>query len=119
MEPPRLRLRLHAELALQDANADLILRQRRVPPSAQDVQAHAGAVRRLLQRIEGEQLAGDLDRAVDASGRGFERDETRRGIDGALAQPLALGEEPRFERLLVHAEFLEKLAAVERERLGE
>ena len=122
VELPRLGLRLHAQLAPQHAHAVLILAERGGALPELGVQAHERAVRRLLQRIEGEELAGRPDRGLEVLRLPLVREQPGQAVAGLLAQALARLAQPRLPRLLGDAHPGEQVAAVEgrglRERLG-
>lgn len=113
VERPRLRLRLGAQLAVQRGHAVLVLAQRRLAPPGLRVEPHERAVHGLLQRVDGEQAPGGLDGVVDAAGRPAEAEQTGERLQGNLAQPLALGQQPLLERRLRDREPGEEVAAVQ------
>jgi hypothetical protein len=67
----------------------------------------------LLQRVEGEEPQCGLDRCLDRARRALVREQPRQGVEGHLAQPLALPEEPVLERRLLDREPLEEVSLVE------
>src|SRR5262249_15050278 len=61
VERPRWLLGLGAQLALEPAHAVLILAERGGAPSLADIEPHGGAMSRLLQRIQAQDLECGLE----------------------------------------------------------
>src|SRR5690242_19344513 len=91
-----LLLRLDTELAREHAHALLVLAQRRAPSAGVGVEAHQRAVRWLLQRIEGQQSKGRLNRRLDRANLALMREQPRERFERQLTQSLTLAEQPFF-----------------------
>src|SRR5713101_1771192 len=90
VEVLRRRLRLHAELALQNADTDLVLPKCRRPPAQLDMKTHDRAMDRLLQRVEGEEPKRRLQRRLRRTRGALVMEELRQRLERQLAQSLAL-----------------------------
>ena len=108
-----LRLRLDAELTLENADTDLVLAEGRRPPAQLDVEPHHRAMGRLLQGVEGEEPQPRLQRRLHRARGALVLEQLRQRLERDLAQTLALREEPLLERRLVKGEAFQELAAVE------
>jgi hypothetical protein len=74
---------------------------------------HEGAPRRFTERIEREQPARGGRRPVEGAGPQRLRDELRERLLGAVAQPLALHEQPFLECRIADADPVQELAPIE------
>jgi hypothetical protein len=81
------------------------------------VQAHDGAVDGLLQRIEGEESKAGLNRGLGRAPLLLMHEQPAERLDGQLAKPLPLREEPLVERPLGDREPGQQAAAIEAGRL--
>jgi hypothetical protein len=114
-----LRIRIDAELALEDGDARLILAQRGAPSSLAGVHADEGAVDVFLEGIEREQSYGGLRRFGERVLLRLHREQPGQRLHGPIAQAGPFRLQPRLERLLVHVQAFEQVAAVERDGLVE
>jgi hypothetical protein len=115
----RLALGLRPELAPQGRRVDLVLAQRRAAPSGLDVELHQRAVRRLLQRVQGEQPQRGLDRRFGRSPRAVVVQQPGQCPEGHFVKALALTAQPIFERRLLDRQSFQQVAPIERDRLRE
>src|SRR5207237_7945415 len=90
----RLRLRRHAELALEDAQTDLVLLQRRRMLPLSSVEAHERTMRGFVERIEHEKAPRDLECAVEAALGRAPGEQRGEGAPLDAARRLALGCRP-------------------------
>lgn len=111
----RLGVRLRTDLALERADALLVLAQRRAAPAEIRIEPHERAVHGLLQRIEREQSERGLRRAFAGAATALLREQLCEGLERELAQPLPLAEQPFLPRPLIDDEPREQVAAI---RLG-
>jgi len=109
----RLGLRLGAELLPQHLSALLVRLQRRFAAPLNHVQAHEGAVRFLLQRIDEQQLSRGHDGRRDQPGLPLMRQELSMGVEGELVEPIALVAQPVFEGLIACADAGQEIPPVE------
>jgi len=109
----RLGVGLDLELPLEHAHAELVLAQRRRVVAPARVQPHERAMRRLVERIEGEDAPPDLERARDVARVRVPREHARERAAHEAAQTLPLGGHPLLEPGLVEREPVEEIAAVE------
>ena len=116
IELPGLRLGLDAELALEDADAGLVLAERRASPVLSRVEAHQRPMHGLLGRLEPEQPYRGLDGVLHGVGSRVVGEQLREALDGQLPESLSLGSKPFLEGGLGDAHTLEQVAAVERRR---
>ena len=115
----RLFGRLDAQLSLQDLAAGLVLGQGRAALAACGQQEHQLPVRFLPPRLQGQQAGGIVDagRRPGLPLSGIVGDQRVQGLQGQLAQPRPLGQDPLFKgRRLAHIEPLQKVAPVELDR---
>ena len=112
-QPLGLRIRRHAELALEHVTAAAVLVERRAHPVLVHVQADQRAMDALLQRIERDQAQRHLNRAIDGAGDHIVVEQTPQDLVQRFVQPPSLGQQPFFERLAAVGEALEKLAPIE------
>src|SRR5207237_4991803 len=96
----RLRLRRHAELALEDAKTDLVLLQRRRILALSSVEAHERTMRGLVERIEHEKAPRDLECAIEAALVRAPGEQRGERAPHDATQPLALGCHPLLEARL-------------------
>ena len=61
-------LRLHAQVPFQRVEADLVLPERRRPPTLPQIETHQSPVDGLVERVESEQPPGSLDRGLGRAG---------------------------------------------------
>ncbi len=114
-----LGLGLGIELALERADAELVLAERRASAAELHVQPHQRAVHRLLERIEGEELERGLHGRLRRPRRPMPGEEPGQGLHRGLAQALALGQEPLLERRLLQRQARQEVALVQQPGLVE
>jgi hypothetical protein len=119
IELPGLGFWLAPQLALQHLDRELVLLERRATAVLAQIQAHERAMRRLLQRVEGEQAHGGLNGALGRAGLALAGQQPGEGLERQLPQPLAFGDEPFLEQRLVQAEAREQIACIDRRGLLE
>ena len=74
---------------------------------------------RLLEGIEGEKPERGLDGWLGGAGRALLGEQPSQSPERDFVQPLALSQEPVFERRLLDGEALEQVALVESGSVGE
>ena len=99
VEPASPCLGLEPELLLQDVHAGLVLSERRTTAPEARVEPHQRPVHGLLNRIQGEEAKGGLDGGLEFVPRPTMGQKPRQRLQGKLAQPLPLGQEPLLEGL--------------------
>ena len=119
IEVLRLRLRLRPQLALQHADAHLVLPQRLAPPALARVQPHQRPMHRLLHGVQREQPRRRVHRALGLARLALEGEQSGQDLERELAQTRPLGAQPVLERLLRDADALEQVALVQRDGLLE
>ena len=119
IERARLGGGLHAELALERVDTDLILTERRDRVSGRGVQAHQLAVHRLVERVEREAAARGLERAREVAVVCVVRDQPRETVAHERTQPLAMADDPVLEGRLVDGEAAQEVAPIARDGGGE
>jgi len=119
IEPSRVGLGLHPELAPEYADADLVLAKGRSAPSLLRVEPHQGAIHGLLQRIERDQPQRRLQRGVSSPRGPLTCQQLREGAERQFAQPLPLGHQPVLEMSATEREALEEITAIQADRLLE
>src|SRR5262249_38988581 len=113
VERLRLFLGIGPELALEGAHAELIPPQGGAAPPEVTVEAHQCPVPAFLRPVEGQYPQPSLDRRLERSRLALLDQEPRERVLGQLAQPQALGDEPRLECGLLERQPFEKLALIE------
>src|SRR5581483_3302180 len=112
IERARRLLGLDAELALEPADADLVLPQRRRPPALAPQQLHHRPMHVLAQRVEREEPRRGVECGFGSAVRDAPLEELRQDLDREPVQALALDGAPLLEGLLVDAQPVEELALV-------
>ena len=98
VEPPRPRLGVEPELPLQHVQAHVVLPECGAASAEPDVEAHHCPVDRLLERIQRQQMQRRPERQVGMTHPALVDEKTRQRLDGQLAEPLTLDQEPGLER---------------------
>ena len=115
----RLRIRRRPELAAQHVGARLVLAQGGLTAPGPGVEAHEGAVRGLLPRVEGEQPEPGLHRGGGRVGLLLLGEQSAEALDRQRVQPLALAAQPVLEGGLAEAHPGEEIAPVQGDDLRE
>ena len=119
VQRPRLVIGLGSQLALERRHTDLVLAESGPAPAELGVKAHERPVHRFLEGVEGHQPQSGLHGLVERACVPLLGEEPRERLQGELAQPQPLGEQPLLEGRLLQREPLEEVALVEGNRLLE
>ena len=116
LQPRRLRLWPHAELAMQPIPQSGIELQRLRRLAALAQVPHQRAARVLAQRVERQQPPRRVRRPIPRPAGEQTGEQPRRPVLDQPPQPLALDDEPLLEGRVPHPDPVQQVAAIQRER---